>query len=71
MPVNDGMEAYEGTELFKKIRRSIKLTDRERGSLLDSLKSATRILVGSARAPAPIAESTFKPLRTQAARSAT
>jgi len=30
-----------------------------------------RILVGSALAPAPVADRTFKPLRTHAARSAT
>lgn len=47
------------------------LTARDRGSLVDSLKSATRILVGSALAPAPVADKTFKPLRTHAARSAT
>lgn len=47
------------------------LTARDSGSLVDSLKSATRILVGSALAPAPVAERTFKPLRTHAARSET
>jgi len=48
-----------------------KSTARDRGSFVDSLKSATRIRVGSALAPAPVADRTFKPLRTQAASSAT
>lgn len=48
-----------------------KITARDSGSFVDSLKSATRILVGSALAPAPVADRTFKPLRTHAARSAT
>ncbi|KAE8668943.1 Gag-pol polyprotein-like protein [Hibiscus syriacus] len=47
------------------------VTALDNGSFVDSLKSATRILVGSALAPAPVADSTFRPLRTQAARSAT
>lgn len=47
------------------------ITDRDSGSFVDSLKSATRILVGSALAPAPVADRTFRPLRTHAARSAT
>jgi len=47
------------------------ITDRDNGSLVDSLRSAMRILVGSALAPAPVADRTFKPLRTHAARSAT
>lgn len=47
------------------------ITARDNGSLIDSLKSATRILVGSALAPAPVADKTFRPLRTHAARSAT
>lgn len=48
-----------------------KITARDNGSLVDSLRSAMRILVGSALAPAPVADRTFKPLRTHAARSAT
>ena len=55
--------------LWKTKRKSI--TDRDSGSFVDSLKSATRILVGSALAPAPVADRTFRPLRTHAARSAT
>lgn len=47
------------------------ITERDSGSLVDSLKSATRILVGSALAPAPVADRTFNPLRTHAARRAT
>ena len=54
---------------MKKQEKSI--TDRDSGSFVDSLKSATRILVGSALAPAPVADRTFRPLRTHAARSAT
>lgn len=41
------------------------------GSFVDSLKSAMRILVGSALAPAPVADRTFTPLRTHAARRET
>lgn len=56
----------------RKLKRTQKtITVRDSGSLVDSLKSATRIRVGSALAPAPIAERTFRPLRTQAARRAT
>ncbi len=44
-----------------------KLTDRDRGSLDDSFKSATRMRVGSALAPAPVADKTFKPFCTHAA----
>lgn len=47
------------------------ITARDNGSLIDSLKSATRILVGSALTPAPVADKTFRPFRTHAARSAT
>lgn len=54
---------------MKKKNRSI--TARDSGSLVDSLRSATRILVGSALAPAPVADRTLTPLRTHAARSET
>eukprot|EP01018_Ginkgo_biloba_P005481 Gb_41217 [translate_table: standard] len=47
------------------------LTARDNGSTDDSLKSAIRIRVGSARAPAPVAERTFNPRLTHAARSDT
>lgn len=68
------------TEAYSKLLNSLKLVDtknekiitaRESGSFVDSFKSATRILVGSALAPAPVADRTFRPLRTHAARSAT
>ena len=47
------------------------ITARESGSFVDSLMSAIRIRVGSALAPAPVADRTLSPLRTQAARRAT
>lgn len=68
------------TEAYSKLLNSLKLVDtknekiitaRESGSFVDSFKSATRILVGSALAPAPVPDRTFRPLRTHAARSAT
>ncbi|CAI9760876.1 unnamed protein product [Fraxinus pennsylvanica] len=47
------------------IKAQVKIiTAQDNGSLVDSLKSETRILVGSATAPAPVANKTFKPLLT-------
>lgn len=47
------------------------LTERDRGSVDDSLKSAMRTRVGSALAPAPVADKTFIPFFTQVAKRAT
>lgn len=70
-PSNEGiwlLKILAWTELLAHARN---ITDRDNGSFVDSLKSAIRILVGSARAPAPVADNTFNPLRTHAARSDT
>lgn len=70
-PSKDGIWPLKVSTSKKILPYERNITARDNGSFVDSLKSATRILVGSARAPAPVADNTFKPLRTHAARSAT
>ena len=66
-----GIEKYLNQLGLWKFKQGRVITALDNGSFVDSLKSAIRILVGSALAPAPVADSTFRPLHTHAARSAT